>query len=158
MVGFTKPLSKKFRPTILLIIAHYQFGLQSAITLEERRVLVKLTLCSCTADRDRLLGSLLSEANISKNVVYFRTGMNAFVDFINASRQLMDEDEEHRVRYNLYSFIWDRAFSLDSTFDLGRDERCCAVVRNLKEYNDVAQHQVDFMPKSNHDGARYQRG
>lgn len=44
VVNFTKPISKKFKPVVPVIARYDQFGLKSAITLEERRVLIDMTL------------------------------------------------------------------------------------------------------------------
>ncbi|KAI8049308.1 hypothetical protein BDF21DRAFT_351352 [Thamnidium elegans] len=101
-VDFTKPISKKFRPAIPKIVEHYILYLESAIILEERRVLIDLSLC-----------------NVSENIKYIRTVINGLFDIWRSTR-LTKTNDEGWLRSNVYSFIWDRAFLFDDTFYIKR--------------------------------------
>ncbi|GAA5800663.1 hypothetical protein HPULCUR_006099 [Helicostylum pulchrum] len=155
VLDFTKPISKKFKSAIPLIISYCKFNLTAAITLEERRILIDLNLCCTGEDEEKLLNSLFKKSNLSENIKYLRTAINGLFD-IWQSKRLNDSNDEGWLRSNLYSFIWDRAFLFDDTFYVKRAECYSAVIRKLKENNEeVAQQRVDFILRSNHDGTDY---
>lgn len=145
VVDFTKPISRKFRPAIPKIVEHYKFDLESAITLEERRVLIDLSLCRNSHDEEKFLSSLFKTSNVSENIKYIRTVINGLFDVWRSARLTKTNDEEW-LRSNLYSFLWDRAFLFDNTFYVKRAECYSAVIKKLKENNkDLAQQRVDFI-------------
>ncbi|EIE89934.1 hypothetical protein G6F47_001311 [Rhizopus delemar] len=149
------PTSKNFKPAIPKIMNHYNFSLASAITLEERRILIDLSLCRTIKDEEKLLSSLFQKNNVSENIKYLRAAINGLFD-IWRSKRLNDTNNEGWLRSNLYSFIWDRAFLFDETFYVKRAECYSAVFRKLKDNNeDIAQQRVDFILRSNHDGTDY---
>ena len=66
IVDFTKPIAKRFKPAIPKIVEHYNFSLASAITLEERRILIDLSLCRIIDDEEKLFGSLFQKIMYQK--------------------------------------------------------------------------------------------
>jgi hypothetical protein len=121
ILDFTKPISKRFKKVIPGIITHYKFSLESAITLQERRVLVDLSLCSDESGQEKLLRVLFETNSMTENMKYLRTAINGMFDLWR-SKQLNDTYDEGWLRSNLYSFVWDRAFLFDETFYVKRAE------------------------------------
>ncbi|KAI7905685.1 uncharacterized protein BX663DRAFT_484161 [Cokeromyces recurvatus] len=126
IIDFTKPISRMYKSVIPMIISHYNFSLTSAVTLEERRILIDLGLCHTLDDEEKLLRSLFENNNVSENIKHLRTAINGLFD-IWRSKRLND-----------------------------RAECCSAVIKKLKETNkDLAQQRVDFILRNNHDGSDY---
>lgn len=151
VVDFTKPISKKIRPVISKIVEHYKFHLESAIILEERRILIDLSLYRNSDDEEEFLSSLFKTSNVSENIKNIRTTINGLFD-VWRSERLTKTNDEGWLRSNLYSFLWDQAFIFDDIFYVKRTECYSAVIKKLKENNkDLAQQRVDFILRNNHD-------